>query len=181
VAREGLSVDPHVWLAPRLYAEMVGDVADALTRASPGSGSTFRSKAESFRSEIEDLDRRFRQGLAECERDIIVTNHAAFGYIASAYGLTQESISGLSPEAEPSPSRLAELRELVQREGITTVFTEELVSPEVAEALAREAGVSTAVLSTVEGLNPEEKAAGEDYTSLMMKNLSTLEEALGCS
>jgi zinc transport system substrate-binding protein len=180
-AGEGLSVDPHVWLAPRLYAELVGDVADALSRASPGSERRFRSNTARFRAEIEDLDGKFREGLAQCEQDIIVTTHAAFGYLANAYGLTQEPITGLSPEAEPSPARLAELRELVQREEITTIFTEELVSPAVAEALAREAGVKTAVLSTIEGLTPEEEAAGDDYISLMLENLSTLEEALGCS
>jgi zinc transport system substrate-binding protein len=180
-SEERLSVDPHVWLAPRLYAEMVGDVADALGRAAQGFGSTFRSNAAEFQSEIEELDRKFREGLTGCERDIVVTNHAAFGYLAAAYGLRQEPISGLSPEAEPSPARLAGLRDLVQTEGITTIFTEELVSPEVAEALAREAGVKTAVLSTIEGLTPEEEAAGDDYISLMRENLSTLEEALGCS
>ena len=180
-AEEGLSVDPHVWLAPRLYAEIVGDVADALSRASPGSERRFTANTARFRAEIEDLDGTFREGLAHCEQDIIVTTHAAFGYLANAYGLTQEPITGLSPEAEPSPARLAELRELVQREEITTIFTEELVSPAVAEALAREAGVKTAVLSTIEGLTPEEQAAGDDYITLMLENLSTLEEALGCS
>ena len=180
-AEEGLSVDPHVWLAPRLYAELIGDVSEALARAAPDSAASFRSNARGFQMEIEDLDRRFREGLAGCERDTIVTNHSAFGYLATAYGLTQEPISGVSPEAEPSPARLAELKDLVEREGITTIFTEELVSPAVAETLAREAGVETAVLSTIEGLTPEEQAAGDDYASVMLQNLSTLEEALGCS
>jgi zinc transport system substrate-binding protein len=180
-AEEGLSVDPHVWLAPRLYGEMVSEVAETLAQAAPDSASSFRSNASAFQAEIEDLDRQYREGLGDCERDTIVTSHAAFGYLAGAYGLTQEAISGLSPEAEPSPARLAELKDLVEREGITTIFTEELVSPEVAETLAREAGVHTAVLSTIEGLTPEQEAAGADYLSLMLDNLSTLEAALGCT
>jgi zinc transport system substrate-binding protein len=180
-AEEGLSVDPHVWLAPRLYAEMVGDVAEALVQAAPVSASTFRANAGGFEADIEQLDRQYHEGLDDCERDIIVTSHAAFGYLATTYGLTQEAISGLTPEAEPSPGRLAELKDLVEREGITTIFTEELVSPEVAEALAEEAGVQTAVLFTIEGLTPEQEAAGADYVSLMLENLSILEEALGCS
>jgi zinc transport system substrate-binding protein len=180
-AEEGLSVDPHVWLAPRLYAEMVGDVAEALVRAAPVSASTFRANARGFEADIEQLDRQYQEGLGDCERNIIVTSHAAFGYLATTYGLTQEAISGLTPEAEPSPARLAELKDLVEREGITTIFTEELVSPEVAEALAEEAGVQTAVLFTIEGLTPEQEAAGADYVSLMLENLSILEEALGCS
>jgi len=180
-AEEGLSVDPHVWLAPRLYAEMVDEVAEALAEAAPASASPFQSNASAFQAEIEELDRQYREGLEGCQRDTIVTSHAAFGYLASAYGLTQEPISGVTPEAEPSPARLAELKDLVEREGITTIFTEELVSPEVAETLAEEAGVQTAVLSTIEGLTPEQEAAGADYVSLMLENLSTLEMALGCS
>jgi zinc transport system substrate-binding protein len=180
-AEEGLSVDPHVWLAPRLYVEIVAEVAEALAQAAPDSASTFRTNAGGFEAHIEQLDRQYQEGLGDCERDTIVTSHAAFGYLASAYGLTQEPISGVTPEAEPTPARLSELKELVEREGITTIFTEELVSPRVAEALAEEAGVHTAVLSTIEGLTPEEEAAGADYVSLMLDNLSTLEEALGCS
>jgi zinc transport system substrate-binding protein len=180
-AAEGLSVDPHVWLAPRLYAEMVNEVAEALAKADPDSASTFRANAKAFEADIDQVDLQYQEGLAHCQRHIIVTSHEAFGYLASAYGLTQEAITGLSPEAEPGPARLAELKDLVQRQGITTIFTEELVSPKVAQTLAREAGVQTKVLSTLEGLTPEEQAAGEDYISLMLDNLATLEKALDCS
>ena len=110
-----------------------------------------------------------------------MTNHAAFGYLASEYGLTQQAISGLAPDAEPSAQRLAQLRDLVEQQGVTTIFTEDLVSPKVAETLADEAGVRTAVLHTLEGLTEEEVAAGDDYGSQMRENLATLEVALGCS
>jgi zinc transport system substrate-binding protein len=180
-AAETLSVDPHVWLAPRLYAEMVSEVAKALAKADPGSAPTFRANAKAFEADIDQVDLQYQEGLAHCQRHIIVTSHAAFGYLASAYGLTQEAITGLSPEAEPGPARLAELKDLVRRQGITTIFTEELVSPKVAQTLAQEAGVQTEVLSTLEGLTPEEEDAGADYISLMLGNLATLEKALDCS
>jgi len=180
-AAEGLSVDPHAWLALKLYAEMVNEVAEALAKADPDSASTFRANAKAFDADIDQLDLQYQEGLAHCQRNIIVTSHEAFGYLASAYGLTQEAITGLSPEAEPGPARLAELKDLVQRQGITTIFTEELVSPKVAEALAQEVGVQTKVLSTIEGLTPEEEAAGADYISLMLDNLATLEKSLDCS
>ncbi len=110
-----------------------------------------------------------------------MTTHAAFGYLAEAYGLRQEAIAGLVPESEPSAQRLAELRDLVEREGITTIFTEDLVSPEIAKTLATEAGVRVATLHTVEGLTDDQLAAGEDYRSAMRDNLVTLEEALDCA
>ena len=177
----GLTVDPHVWLDPKLYARMIDEVEAGLAKASPAGASTFRANADAFIRQISALDDSYRAGLANCQRTTIVTNHAAFGYLASEYGLTQYAISGLAPDAEPSAQRLSELRDLVLRDGITTVFTEDLVSPKVAQTLADEAGVSTAVLHTLEGLTDEEVAAGDDYGSQMQENLTTLESALGCS
>jgi zinc transport system substrate-binding protein len=177
---EGLTVDPHVWLDPSLYARMVDEVQTAFSQASPEHVSTFRSNADVFTREISSLADEYATGLAHCDRSLLVTNHAAFGYLAAAYGLTQESISGLSPDAEPSAQRLAELKTLVEENGVTTVFTEDLVSPKVAQTLADEAGVRTAVLHTLEGLSDEEVAAGADYGSQMRENLSTLRVALGC-
>jgi zinc transport system substrate-binding protein len=111
---------------------------------------------------------------------VIVTSHAAFGYLAERFGLQQESISGLSPEAEPTPDRLAELKALVERDGVTTIFTEELVSPKVAETVAQETGATTAILNPLESLTPDEVSAGDDYASVMQQNLRELRTALGC-
>jgi zinc transport system substrate-binding protein len=177
----GADVDPHVWLDPILYAALVGEVAQAFGEADPAHAAFYHANGDAFTRELAKLGGEFREGLRHCASNLIVTNHAAFGYLADAYGLQQEAISGLSPEAEPSADRLATLKDLVQRQGVTTIFTEELVSPKVAETLADEAGVGTAVLHTIEGLTQEEAAAGETYVSLMRKNLQTLEGALGCS
>ena len=180
-SEEGLTADPHVWLDPSLYARMVDEVRAALSEAAPEHASTFRSNADAFTRQIESLADDYAAGLAHCDRTLLVTNHAAFGYLAAAYGLTQEAISGVAPDAEPSAQRLAELKTLVEEEGVTTIFTEDLVSPKVAQTLAEEAGVRTAVLHTLEGLSDDEVAAGADYGSQMRENLSTLEAALGCS
>jgi zinc transport system substrate-binding protein len=177
---EELSADPHVWLDPARYSEIVHAVAEALARADPGHAAEFRSNAQDFESELATLGSEYREGLTSCARTTIVTSHAAFGYLADAYGMQQVPIAGLSPEAEPDPARLAELKTLVESEGITTIFTEELLSPKVAETLADEAGVTTAVLNPLEGLTPDEVEAGEDYVSVMRQNLETLRDALGC-
>jgi zinc transport system substrate-binding protein len=177
---EELAADPHVWLDPARYAMIVDAIAEALAGLRPSDAGAFRSSGAAFVDDLEALDREFADGLGSCDQHLIVVNHAAFGYLAAAYGLEQVAISGLSPEAEPTPDRLAELRTLVQEEGVTTIFTEELASPEVAEALARETGVTTAVLNPLEGLTPQEVDAGEDYLSVMRSNLELLRTALGC-
>jgi zinc transport system substrate-binding protein len=178
---EQLAADPHVWLDPARFAMVVRAIGEALAEAVPAEAQALRSGAREYATELEALDAGFAQGLATCERRLMVVNHAAFGYLADAYGLEQIAISGVSPEAEPDPARLAELRALVQEEGVRTIFTEALASPEVAETLAEEAGVAVAVLDPLEGLTTEQIDAGQDYVSVMRRNLETLRTGLGCA
>ncbi len=163
--------DPHVWLDPVRYAAMARAIGVEL-------GQT--EAAARLAGKLERLDDEFRRGLATCKRRQIVTSHAAFGYLAERYGLEQVPLEGLSPEAEPSARGLADLVDLVKTSGVTTVFFETLVSPKLAETVAREAGVETAVLNPLEGLTDDEIASGEDYFTVMRSNLAALEEALGC-
>ncbi len=175
-----LAQDPHVWLDPVLFGQIVDRIASTFAQVDRGGRATFSSNASVFDERLQQLNREYRAGLSGCARDVIVTTHAAFGYLAARYGLRQEPISGLSPESEPTPGRLADLRAFVEREGVTTIFTEPLVSAKVAETLARETGTTTAVLDPIENLTPEQVASGQDYLSLMRSNLAELEVALGC-
>ena len=177
----GEPTDPHVWLDPQRMQSIVARVVDAFVEADGEGEATYRANAEAYLEELKSLDEDMEAGLATCERTVIVTSHDAFGYLAERYGLVQESIAGLSPESEPDPRRLAQLADEVADEGITTVFYETLVSPEVAEALAREAKVRTAVLNPLEGLTEEELEAGESYERVMRANLASLRAALGCT
>jgi zinc transport system substrate-binding protein len=172
--------DPHVWLDPVLYREISERIIEALSEADPANSATYRANGADFADELTELDEQFRRGLTGCERDLIVTSHAAFGYLTDRYGLTQESIAGVDPDAEPSAERLAELAELVRDSGVTTIFTEELVSPAVAQSLADEVGVTTATLDPLESLTEAQIESGEDYVSVMGRNLERLREALGC-
>jgi zinc transport system substrate-binding protein len=173
--------DPHVWLDPVLMGEVVAAVEAALVDVDPDGEATYRRNAEELTADLRGLDEAYRVGLANCERDLVVTAHDAFGYLTDRYGLRNEGVAGLSPEAEPDARRLAELSDLSRREGVTTVFTEELVSPEIAETLAREAGgLRVAVLSPLETLDADERDAGADYISVMEANLDKLRTALGC-
>ena len=163
--------DPHVWLDPGRFARIVGSLAEAL--GAPEA-------AASLVARLTDLDRDFAEGLAACERREIVTSHAAFAYLADAYDLEQISLTGVSPESEPGPGELEELVERVEREGATTIFFETLVSPELAETVARETGAVVAVLDPLEGLTEERTAKGADYFTVMRENLAALRRALGC-
>ncbi len=169
--------DPHFWQDPLLLAKVGDAVAAKLAKADPDHADDYRANAASLRADLEGLDRDYRTGLTGCARDTIVVSHDAFGYL-DRYGLTMESILGLSPDAEATPADLARLQRLVREDGITTVFSEELVSKKDAEALARDTGVRSAVLDPIEGLSDE--TADQDYLSLMRRNLRALQEANGC-
>jgi zinc transport system substrate-binding protein len=164
-------VDPHVWLDPLRYAEQARRIGDALGR---------QKSAARFAGRLRKVDAAFKRGLARCARREIVTSHAAFHYLADRYELEQIGLTGVSPEAEPTARDLERIVREVDRSGATTIFFETLVSPRLAETVARETGAKTAVLNPLEGLSQEEVDQGEDYFSVMRENLVTLRKALGC-
>ncbi|WP_104524753.1 metal ABC transporter substrate-binding protein [Blastococcus atacamensis] len=173
------AVDPHFWLDPTRLAAVGDALAERLTELDPDGAATYEGNAAALRADLEALDAEMQEGLAGCAVDTLVTSHEAFGYLAERYGLDVVGISGLSPSQEPSAAGLAEITGLVRDRGITTVYTETLVDPAVAETVAEEAGVRTAVLDPIEGLTDE--SAGEDYLQVMRANLATLQEGQGCS
>ena len=165
------AVDPHVWLDPIRYSVIAERIGAELDR---------QTEAAAFADRLKALDLELRHGLSGCKHDEIVTSHAAFGYLAERYGLKQVAITGLSPEAEPTPRDLEQVVDKVRSVGSTTVFFETLISPRLAQTVAREVGAQTAVLDPIEGLSEKESAAGEDYFSVMRRNLAALRKALAC-
>lgn len=172
-------LDPHQWLDPANMIALTKAVSAKLAEIDPEHAAAYRQRGDELVSDLETLDGAYTTGLAACERDLVVTSHNAFGYLGEAYGLHTVGIAGLEADAEASPAAMTQVAELVETEGVTTIFHERLVSPAVAEALAAEAGVETAVLDPIEGLS--EQTADEDYISLMESNLAALREANDCS
>lgn len=170
--------DPHFWLDPTRLAAVGADVADALAEADPEAAEVYRANLRDLEADLATLDDRFEQGLADCRTRVVVVSHDAFGYLAHRYELDVHAIAGLSPESEPSPAHLRELHDLIEAEGVTTVFSERLASAAMAETLSEDLGLRTAVLDPVEGLSDDTQ--DEDYLSLMRQNLSTLRAANGC-
>jgi len=171
-------LDPHVWLDPTLAQQQVRNIQGALEKADPERKDNYRANADAYIAKLQELDRKFKDELDGAKRKEFVTQHAAFGYLAKAYGLTQIPISGLSPEQEPSPEQMAKVVELAKEHGVTTIFFETLVDPKVAQAIAEEIGAATDVLNPLEGLTEEDIAAGLDYLGIMSNNLAALAKSL---
>jgi zinc transport system substrate-binding protein len=174
----GEGVDPHFWLDPARLAAVASAVGRRLAAIDPERAGAYTARAGALVARLDALDARFRDGLATCARTDLVTSHAAFGYLARRYGLTQVGLAGLAPEAEPSPGALARVAAFVEDHGVTTVFFESLVSPAVASAIAEEAGARTDVLDPLESLG--DGSPGRDYLEVMESNLRNLRRALEC-
>ena len=169
------SLDPHFWLDPVRMKSAATAIEEALATADPDHAEDYKTNLETLTSTLDGLDSSYQGGFSQCERKTFITSHAAFGYLADRYGLTQTSISGIDPEQEPSAADIAAAKKAVEDTGSTTIFTEELVSPETAEAVAAETGAQTRVLSPIESA-PE----SGDYADAMRANLEELRTALSC-
>jgi zinc transport system substrate-binding protein len=161
--------DPHVWLDPANMTTMGTNMAKALTSIGVPADST------GLTAQMSTLDAEMSAALAHCAVTTMVVSHEAFGYLAHAYGFTQVGITGLSPEAEPSAARMAEITHLVESEGITTVYFESLVSPDAARAIAAETGVPVALLDPIES-----NTDGKGYPAIMRANRDTLKTGQSC-
>ncbi|TVY03207.1 metal ABC transporter substrate-binding protein [Cohnella terricola] len=171
-------LDPHVWLNPTLAQQEVRNIEVALAQADPAHKNEYRANADAFVKKLLALDEKFRKELNGAKRKEFVTQHAAFGYLAKAYDLTQVPIAGLSPDQEPSPQGMAEVVAIAKEHGVKTIFFETLVDPKVAQTIANEIGAKTDVLNPLEGLTDEEAASGLDYIGVMTNNLAALAKAL---
>ncbi|MGW0711836.1 metal ABC transporter substrate-binding protein [Streptomyces sp. NPDC002643] len=171
--------DPHIWLDPVKYAEVAKGVGAALEKADPDHASTYKTNTEALVEKLGALNDQFVNGLKNTKTKVFITTHAAFGYLAERYGLTEEAISGLDPESEPSAARVKELEKMARADGVTTVFYETLVSDKTAKTIAADAGLKTDVLDPIEGIT--EKSRGKDYFSVQEANLKALQQALGAT
>jgi zinc transport system substrate-binding protein len=173
------ALDPHFWLDPVRYAAVVKAVEEKLASVDSANAAGYHQRAKALLDQIGKLDTEYKTGLASCKLKTFVTSHEAFAYMAKRYGLTMVGIAGFTPDAEPTPTRIKEVQDIVKAQHVTTIFYEELVSPKVAETIAHDVGVKTAVLSPIEGLS--DANSKETYLTLMRENLQELQKANGCA
>ncbi|MDT9698038.1 metal ABC transporter substrate-binding protein [Streptomyces sp. P17] len=169
--------DPHIWLDPVKYAEVAEGVGKAFEKADPDHAADYKKNTAALVEKLDDLDTKFEDGLKNTDAKVFITTHAAFGYLAERYGLTEEAISGLDPESEPSAARVKELEKTAKADGVTTVFHETLAGHKTARTLASDAKFKTDVLDPIEGIT--DKSRGDDYLQVMEANLKALQTALG--
>ncbi len=172
------AIDPHVWLSPANMVSMAQNISGALSAARPDLAATLSANTSSLVADLKALDQSYRTGLASCARTQFITSHAAFGYLANEYGLTQIPIAGLDPTTEPTAARIAAVQKLAKQYGVTTIFFETLTSDAVAKSIAGDLHLQSAVLDPIEGIT--ESSAGTNYVEVMQSNLAALQKANQC-
>lgn len=170
--------DPHVWLDPVLAQQEVDNIVQALANIDPANADYYRQNGVRFKGELSKLDEEYRQVLAKLPGRDIVTSHAAFGYLAKRYGLREIAIMGLAPDTEPTPDRMASIVRFCRENKVKYIFFETVVSPKLAETIARETGAGLLILNPLESLTEEELKQGKNYLSVMRDNLANLQKAL---
>lgn len=174
------NLDPHIWLDPTVASRMVETIRNALVKIDPSNTAAYFKNTREYQDKLFALDQKYQKELAFCEIHYIVASHRAFDYMAKHYNINVISIAGISPEEEPSPKWIAEIARLASEKKIQYIFFETLASPKLAETIAREIRAETLVFNPIEGLTDAEIASGENYVSLMEKNLKNLQTALIC-
>ena len=173
------TTDPHFWLDPQRYAAVGNTIATRLSSVDPVHKADYEKNAKIFEDRLTALSTEFTRGLATCQRKEIVTSHSAFSYLSRRFGMRQIAINGISPGQEPQAAALATVSTYVRAHGVTTVYAETLVSPAIAQTVARESGATVSTLDPIEGLTSA--SAGKDYFGVMRSNLKALRTGQGCS
>lgn len=171
-------VDPHAWISPLQAKVMAGTIREHLIEADPTHKNEYETNYNLLADRLQQLHDQLTQIVSKAPKKEIVVSHEAFGYIARDYGITQVGVMGLSPDSEPTVQRMNEITKFAQKHEIKYILFEELISPKMAETLAKTLDIETLVLNPIEGLTEEQEKANEDYFTIMGYNLTTIEKAL---
>ena len=172
------SYDPHTWLSIKNAKQEMENIKNALVKYDPDNADYYEDNYEKYAKKFDELDKKYSNTLGPIKNKTIIVAHEAFGYLCEEYDINQEGIEGLTPDSEPDPARMRQIIKFAKKNNVKTIFFEELVSPKVAQTIAKEINAKTEVLNPLEGLSEEQINNGEDYFSVMEKNLEVLYESM---
>lgn len=172
-------LDPHVWLDPLLAKEQAKSIYEALVEVDPDHADDYLSNFKQLEQSFDTLHNQFETMSRQAERRHFVVSHQAYSYLAERYGLNQVAIAGLSPSQEPGPKRMEEIIRFVRENDVQYILFEYNVAHNVAQVIQAETGTEVLRLSNLETLSKEDMDQGQDYFSVMERNLEVLAKALG--
>jgi len=175
------SADPHIWLDFSNAQQIVDNIAKAFIAKDPANKDSYTRNAGAYKTRLEGLDSAYQKGLSNCRKKVFVSGgHYTFGYLADRYGLRYRAAYGFSPDAEPTARNLADISKMLRQEGLNHLFYEELLTPRIADTLAKETGATLLKLHGSHNISKEEFNANRTFVELMERNLDNLMTGLQC-
>ncbi|WP_053104091.1 metal ABC transporter solute-binding protein, Zn/Mn family [Bacillus sp. FJAT-27231] len=171
-------VDPHIWIDPVLAMDMAEVVKEKLSKLDPDHQEEFEKNYEELKGKLMKLDGDFRKMANQAADKEFLVSHAAFGYWEKEYGLKQISVAGLSPTNEPSQKQLKNMIDIAKKHQIEYVIFEQNVTPKVAKVVQKELKAKTLHIHNLSVLTEKDEAKGENYFTLMERNIQTLKKAV---
>lgn len=171
-------VDPHIWLDPVYSIELANAIKENLIEKMPEQKETFEKNFESLKTQLEQLNKQFTEVANQAKVKKFIVSHAAYGYWEERYGLEQLNISGISTSQEPTQKQLMAIVDEVKANQLKYILVEQNVHNKLVDVIQSETNISTLPIHNLSVLTENDLKHGEDYFSLMEKNLETLKTAL---
>ncbi|MGB2992508.1 MAG: zinc ABC transporter substrate-binding protein [Paenisporosarcina sp.] len=174
-------IDPHLWISPQLSVQLATTIKDSLIAKDPNNKETYAKNYDALVNDLKQLDSDFKKMADASSNKTFFVSHAAFGYLAGAYGLEQVAVAGLNSQDEPSQKELTEIVKSAKSMNIDTILFEQNVSSNLTKVIQNEIGAEALTMHNLGVLTPQDIDNNEDYFTLMEKNLDTLSQALNSS
>jgi zinc transport system substrate-binding protein len=174
------ALDPHYWLDFSNMAKATELITDELIQLLPKNKTLYLKNRDAYLAMLKELDTQYKNKLSSCQKDTIIVNHNAFGYLAQRYHFHVESLSGLSPDAEPNAKNVIRLIDIIKKHDVTTIFFESFASGRAIKSIAKEAHTLVDVLQPLGNITADEAHKHLTYKNMMQENLLKLSKALSC-
>ncbi|MBA1432699.1 MAG: zinc ABC transporter substrate-binding protein [Epsilonproteobacteria bacterium] len=175
------TTDPHYWLDFANMQRATEIITKELIRLLPQNKVYYEQNAKKYIEMLQKLDKAYRQRLASCKADTVVVSHNALGYLSHNYGFHVVSLTGLSPEAQPSAKDVTRIMEDIKKDGVSTIFFEHFANDSVIKRIAKDAHIQLEVFQPLGNITKDEAAAKLSYEDIMQQNLDKLSKALMCN
>ena len=172
--------DPHTWVDPNNVKIWVENIRSALTAADPAGESVYRTNADAYLKQLDEIDAWIREQVAQIppENRKLVTDHQVFGYFAERYGFEQVGaiIPGYSTAAQPTAQEVAAIEDAIRGLGVKAVFVGKTVNPTLAQRVAEDTGIR--LVGLYHGSLSEPGGEAGTYLDYLRYNVTQIVNAL---
>jgi len=175
------TLDSHYWLDFDNMKNATKVVTQQLILLEPKNKTLYLHNRDAYLVMLDRLDESYARDLTSCRIEHVILNHNSMGYLAHRYGFHAESLSGLSPEAQPTPNDIKRIIHEIDENGINTIFFENFVNAKVMHTIAQDTGVKVEVIESLGNITADQAESNATYEELMYKNLDKLSKALMCN